>query len=532
MRLKHAYILIALFLCSFAYSQDQTLSGTVSFITSNNVYVKFEDTRDIDIGKILLLNGSECLQVTDKSSTSVVCSVINDCSLTNGDTVTYAIEVRVETTRPTSITEPEEEEVLPPETNLPIEAETQDPIYQESIRGRVSLSSYNTFSDVRDDRGIFRTRFSLDAEHLGDSKFSVQSYLVYRNFSTTDNDYDGRTSIFNVYNLNVRYDATPSLSMTAGRKINPKATSIGAVDGLQVEKYFGNFFMGAMGGFRPDFENFGFDADLLQYGGYVGIETDDRDFISETTFGAMEQTNAGSTDRRYIFFQHMSTIGSNFTLFSTAELDIFGNSGNETRLTNLYLSGRYRFSRAVNAMVSYDSRKLIIYYETFQTDIERLLDEDLARQGLRFRLNVRPTKIIWMGISYSRRFQSDEQNKSDNFYGYVTLSNVPVIGGRFNVNYNRNSSNYLDSNIYSARYSRGFFESKLSTDVYFRRADYTYDNSNIEDLSLNYYGATLGYRLSRTWMLSVSGEFSQSDPENSFRFYTRLTKRFRSKKKN
>ncbi|MCW5520633.1 hypothetical protein J1N09_12335 [Aureitalea sp. L0-47] len=529
MSLKDACILTALFFCSIIYSQDRTLSGTVSFVTSNNVYVKFNSTEDIEIGKVLSFNGNDCLKVTDKSSTSVVCTVLNDCVISNGDTVSYSIVTSAETTQPTTITEPLEEE-LPPETNIPVDLGEKTSLYKENIRGRVSLSSYNTFSDVRDDRSIFRTRFSLDANHIGDSKVSVQSYLVYRNFNTATDDYEGRTGIFNVYNLNVRYDATPDLSITAGRKINPKASSIGAVDGLQVEKYFGNFYVGGMGGFRPDFENFGFNADLLQYGGYVGIGTNSKDFFSETTLGAMEQTNAGATDRRYIFFQHMSTIASDLTLFSSAELDIFGNNGNSTRLTNLYMSARYRFTRAVNAMISYDSRKAIIYYETFQTDIERLLDDDLARQGLRFRFNVRPTKQLWMGISYSRRFRSDNENKSDNIYGYATLSKIPGIGGRFNVSYNMNSSNYLKSNIYSVRYSREFFKNKFNTDVYFRRAEYTYEN-NLSDLSLNFYGATLSYRISRTWILSVSGEYSQSDPENSIRFYTRLTKRFYSKKK-
>jgi hypothetical protein len=443
--------------------------------------------------------------------------------------VTYFIITPVETTKPTTITEPEED-VLPSEITTPTAERSKTSIYEENIRGRVSLASYNTISDVRDDRSIFRTRFSLDANHIGDSKVSVQSFLVYRNFNTTNDDYDGRTGIFNVYNLNVRYDATPDLSVTAGRKINPKASSIGAVDGLQVEKYFGNFYVGAMGGFRPDFENFGFNGDLLQYGGYVGIETDTKDIFSETTLGALEQTNAGATDRRYIFFQHMSTIASDLTLFSSAELDIFGNQGNDTRLTNLYLSARYRFSRTVNAMISYDTRKVIIYYETFQTDIERLLDEDLARQGLRMRFNVRPAKILWMGVSYSKRFQNNNENKSDNIYGYATLSDIPGIGGRINVSYNTNSNNYLTSNIISARYSRDFFEHKLNADIYFRRGNYSFEN-NINDLTLNFYGSTLAYRISRTWMLSVSGEYAQSDPENSFRFYTRLTKRFNSTKK-
>ncbi|NNJ81968.1 MAG: hypothetical protein HKP11_07210, partial [Flavobacteriaceae bacterium] len=401
MSLKHAYILIALALSSVVFAQDNTLTGTVSFVTSNNVYVKFDDTEVIELGKTLQFSGNDCLRVTDKSSTSVVCVIINNCEVGQGDSVSYTYVV--EAADP-SVPEPDDE-VGPTGAVALIPADgDKKSLYQENIRGRVSIASLNTFSNIRNDNNIFRTRFSLDANHIGDSKFSVQSFLVYRNFNTSSNRYDGRTNIFNVYNLNVRYDAMPSLSVTAGRHINPKASSIGAIDGLQVEKYFGDFYVGAMGGFRPDFENYGFNSDLLQYGGYVGIATNTEDFYSESTVGAVEQTNAGATDRRFIFLQHMSTIASDLNLFGSAELDIFSTMGNNTRLTNLYMSARYRISRAVNVMASYDTRKQIIYYETFQTEIERLLNEDLARQGLRFRLNVRPAKMLWLGLSYSRRF--------------------------------------------------------------------------------------------------------------------------------
>lgn len=524
-------ILILIFTSSGLYAQDKEteLVGTVSFVTSSNIYVKFDSTEEIKINEILQLSGSECLRVTDKSSTSAVCTLINNCAVKKGDTVTYLFtsEEKLDDTFG-----PIEKEVNPVDI---IEAEPKylkkESIYSEKIRGRVSVGSYNSFSDIREDRNRIMTRFSLTADHIGDSKFSIQSFLAYRNiFTNSETSFKGRTSIFNVYNLNVRFDATSSLSVTAGRKINPKASSLGAVDGLQVEKYFGNFYVGAVGGFRPDFFDYGFNSDLLQYGGYFGIETDSKNFFSQTTLGAMEQTNNGSTDRRYLYFQHYSTIASNLNLFSSLELDVFGNKGNETRLTNLYLSARYRFSRAANLMISYDSRKRIVYYETFQTDIERILDDDLARQGVRMRLNLRPFKVLWAGLSYSNRFQSDQQNKSDNINGYLTLTKIPKLGGRLNVSYNMNSSNYLSSNIYSIRHSRDLVKSKLYGDFYYRKASYTYENRE-GDFVQDYYGMALSYRISRTWQFSISGEFSQLDTENNYRFYTRLIKRFYSKKK-
>lgn len=510
------------------YSQDtaETLNGTVTFVTSNNVYVRFDDTSLIKQGDTLKLNGTDCLLVEQKSTSSVVCSIINNCEVKKDDTVSITVS------QPVTDPEPDETIVIdePPVSNVDVEPEYKEEssLYKESIRGRASVASYNTTSNLRENRGRFQARFALTADHIGDSKFSIESNLAYRGLMITPADYEGRTSIFNVYNLNVRFDATESLSLTAGRKINPKASSVGANDGLQVEKYFGNFYIGGIGGYRPDFFDYGFNSALLQYGGYLGIETNSADFFSQTTLGAMEQSNDGATDRRYMFFQHNSTIASDLNLFAAMELDIFGNEGATSRLTNLYLSARYRFSRAVNAMISYDSRKRIIYYETFQTEIERLLDDDLARQGLRLRLNVRPAKILWMGASYSSRFQSDQQNQSDNIYAYVTLTRIPKIGGRINVSYNTNSSRYLTSNILSVRHSRDLVKSKLYGDIYFRMADYSYENLEAE-YTQNYYGGSLSYNFTRTWQLAVSGEYSSFGEENMMRFYVRLSKRFYSK---
>ncbi|MDX1462898.1 MAG: hypothetical protein R3359_07570 [Marinirhabdus sp.] len=507
--------------------------GTVTFVTSTNVYVRFDSTEKIKVGDVLSFNGSECLKVSSLSSSSAVCTIINDCTINKDDTVTAKIPQQ---------STPEEEPVIdnvdttdePATSNVDTAPEYQeeDSEYQENIRGRISAASYNQSSNVRESRSRIQGAFSLTANHINNSKWSVESFLAYRGITSTPPDYDARTSIFNVYNLNARYDVRPDLSLTAGRKINPKATSLGANDGLIAEKYFGKFYTGVMAGFRPDIFDYGLNTDLLQYGGYAGIETDSKAFYSQTTLGAMNQTNNGETDRRYIYFQHNSTIATNLNLFSSMELDIFGGEAGGSRLTNLYLSARYRFSRAVNAMVSYDSRKQIIYYQSFLTQIEQFLDDDLARQGIRLRLNVRPAKILWLGASYSSRFQSDSQNESNNLFGYATISKIPAVGGRFNVSYNNNTSRYLASNIASVRYSRDIVKNKLMADGYFRNAKYDYENRD-ETFTQNYIGGGLNWTISRTWQFSINGELStlDSNDEMNYRFFTRLTKRFYSKKK-
>jgi len=411
----------------------------------------------------------------------------------------------------------------------------------ERIRGRISAASYSNFSNVRDDSHRMMYRFSMNADNINESKFSAETYLNYRQlFLNEESSSVRKTKFFNVYNLAVRYDVDTTLSLTLGRKINNKASSLGAIDGLQAEKYFGNVYTGLIAGFRPDFVAYDLNTDLLEYGAYVGLEQKNDKMYSRSTLGLLQQNNSGNVDRRYLYAQHSSTINRDLSFFASAELDLFneldGESVSDARLTNLYLSTRYRFSRKVDVNLSYDSRKRIMYYETYRSDIERLLEDDEARQGLRTRLNVRPAKYTSIGLSYSKRFQSSNQNKSDNINAYLSYSKLPIIGGRVSLNFNRNESNYLKSQILSIRHSRDLIKKKLSADFYVRMVDYTYTyegaNENTNTKTQQYYaGGNLMYRFTRTLTFSVLGEYSTRENQDNSRVNARIIKRFDSKKK-
>lgn len=534
MNSKYIIILFFTIVSSLTYGQDNdvVIEGKVSFVTSKNIYVKFENTSDINIGDTLYLinTNTPCLSVSNKSSSSVVCSIINDCVVKKEDIVFFKFNSKV---KDEIVQEKIQEPISKKDDNL---IETKEPIKKESlfsekIKGRFSVASYSNLSDNRDDRHRLMSRFSINADHINNSKFSVETYLNYRqNFITQENVIsEAKTKFFKVYNLALRYDLDSTFSVTLGRKINNKASSLSANDGIQIEKILGKNYIGVIGGFRPDITDFGFNPDLLQYGAYMGREIKNKNIYSQTTLGFAEQRNNNEIDRRYTYFQHSSTIFKKLNLFSSVELDIFNkvndSINNSPRLTNLYLSTRYRFSKIFNLMLSYDSRKRIIYYETYQTEVERLLEEYLARQGLRARLNVKPFKYLTTGVSYSKRYQNDSDNKSDNIYGYITLSKLPGIGGRLNLTYNLNSSNYLESNIAAIRFSRPLFKQKLNTDFYYRFVNYAYLNNNLT-FDQQYFGANLSYSINRTLVLSVSGEYSTYDLENKYRINTRIIKRF------
>ena len=531
MKKKFYFVLVfsLILQCILAQEKEGEMIGQVTFVTSKNVYVKFNRTDIVQLGDTLDLaiwdEAVPCLIVTSKSSTSCVCEALNSCKVNKEDKVIHRKSNRIEK---------EVVEALDSQQLDSLKSVNEKANSQQRVRGSVSAASYSNLSSVRDDNHRLMYRFSMNVDHIDNSKFSVETYMNYRQLLLSPESSIQKTNYFNVYNLALRYDADSATSLTIGRKINTKASSLGAIDGVQGEKLFGKIYTGVIAGFRPDHFDYGFNSNLLQFGAYTGLKTETKALNSMTTIGLLQQMNTGNVDRRYLYFQHMSTINKNLNFFSSWKLDLFnpiaGDSLNNTRLTNFYISSRYRFSRKVDLNVSYDSRKRVVFYETYKTDLERLLDDDESRQGVRMRMNVKPFKSTNVGLSYSKRFQSSGLNESDNMNAYVSWNRIPTIGGRLSVNYNRNTSNYLESNVFSFSHSRPLYKNKLNGDFYVRLVKYTYLNKEsgvaMNSFGQNYYGGTLSYQFNRKLMFSILGELAVRTEETNKRINARIIKRF------
>lgn len=198
------------------------------------------------------------------------------------------------------------------------------------------------------------------------------------------------------------------------------------------------------------------------------------------------------------------------------------------RLTSLYVSTQYKLTKWLDVFLSYDSRKQILYYETYKSEIEAYLSADEARQGVRARLNIRPLKKISIGMGYSRRFQSSGQNKSDNYDAYLTYTQLPLIKGSLSVNYNFNASNYLESNILSVRHSRTIIKNKLNVDLHYRMVKYanlTFDT----EMEQQYFGCGFSYNAKRKIMFGASADMALREGETNYWINARIIKRFQKK---
>jgi hypothetical protein len=527
---------------SFGHVQAQTslLEGQVSYVSSLNVYVKFSNTEAIGKGDTLYGKTEErmipLLVVKDKSSTSCVCAPLSKDKIGVGDRffarLPQVAEPPAERAKPdrreTKPADENEEAPAPPSLITPESEEKVVPAFRQKIRARLSAATYST---LYGDESLHRMRyaFNLQGSNLRNSRFSTDNYIVFRHtVGEWQEVKDNLSDALKIYALSISYDLDAQSRISLGRRINPRFTSLGAIDGLHVEKGFGQFLVGGVAGSRPDIQDYGVNPDLKQAGLYVGHQASHNGNSVQSTFGVVEQRNGKFTDRRFVYFQHASNLWKKMNLFGSFEVDLYENIQNEARgqlsLTNLYLSARYRLSQRLSVAMSFDSRRNIIYYESYKSYIDQLIDNE-TRQGLRFNISYRPFKRVTWGASANWRFQKSDANLSRNLNTYLNFTNVPGLKAQLSVNANILQTNYMASRMMGVRLNKDLIAGKLNLELYGRHLAYTYRTSEFM-LRQEVAGANLGINLSRKLSLYLYGE-ATFDSANStlYRVNTRIIQR-------
>jgi hypothetical protein len=256
--------------------------------------------------------------------------------------------------------------------------------------------------------------------------------------------------------------------------------------------------------------------------------------FSESSVAFMEQMNNGKTDRRFLYFQHSNSLIKNIYFFSTFEVDLFSlksdtlnhsNSAQNTfNLTGLYLSLRYRMTKNLTITGSYDARKNVMYYETYKTFIDRILESEM-RQSLRLQADYRISNKLTFGLQSGYRFLKSDPRPSKNLYGYINYYQIPGINISATISGTYLESVYLNSKILGASFSRDFFKGRFYTELGYRYVDYSYTESLLKTTQ-NIGSLNISWQLAKKLSFSFyyEGTFDKQDMYN--RFYLQLRKRF------
>jgi hypothetical protein len=530
------FVFLGLYLKGQAIIEPE--EGTVSYITSQNIYVKFKSTVNIAVGDTLYFKQADnlvpVLVVSNLSSISCVCVPISTKTLAVGDKIFTKQKIKLLPSE-----QKEEIPVVPVVVQPPDEKKGTMPAdstaqkkFKQDISGRVSISSYSNFSNTDGGNSQrMRYTFSINAKNIGDTRLSGESYI---SFVHKDGEWNEiQDNIFNglkIYSLALNYEFSDHYRIWLGRKINPRISNMGAIDGLQFEMKFKSVSIGILAGFRPDYEDYSFNFSLPQFGAYISHDYAGKKGNMQSSLAFVEQMNHSATDRRFAYFQHSNSLIKNLNFFGTVEVDLYrydtlnDKPQGTFNLTNLYLSLRYRVIRQLSLSVSYSSRQNIIYYETYKNILEQILDPE-SLQGFMFQVNYNPIKYMSVGVKTGYRYRKSDPRPSKNLYGYVTYSRIPVLNISATLSATLLETSYISGQIYSLVMSRDLVPGKLYAGLGYRYVNYHYFSTessipqNMPEFNLNW---NIYKKLS--FSLNYEGTFEKINHFN--RLYINVTQRF------
>ena len=541
--MKHAlpvFLLLILVLNLNGQTLSEAKEGAVSFVTSQNVYVKFQSTDNIATGDTLFIiqdtKRIPVLIVKDKSSISCVCTPLTTNKLAVADKI-YTQPKIVQLQKTTEVVAAQVIQPTQIADTGTIKKELPKEVKQE-ISGRISVSSYSNFSNMSDFSQRMRYTLSLNAQNIGGSKLSGESYISFvHKFNEwseiKDNIYNG----LKIYSLSLSYSFNKSNSISFGRKVNPMLSNVGAIDGIQYDAKFKSLRAGIFAGTRPDYMDYSFNAHLLQYGAYLG-----HDYIKkngsnmQTSMAFIEQKNNGFTDRRFAYLQHSNSLINNFYLFGSVEFDLYNQEqnisnqdttytqNNTPSLSNVYVSLRYKVIKQLSLSLSYSNRQNIIYYETYKSIIDQLLEAS-SMQGYMFQVNYRPGKKLSIGVNAGYRFSKKDPRPSKNLYSYASYSNVPWINASATISVTLMETSYINGSIYSLGFTRDIIPGKLSGGLGYRHVNYRFVNAETP-LVQNMAEMDLTWRIMKKLSCSLNYEGTFEKGRNYERIYVNLTQRF------
>lgn len=539
--MKNVLVLIFLLL-GVLLGKAQTIiekeEGVISFITSQNVYVKFSSTQNVNDGDTLfIVNGYDkipVLVVSNHSSVSCVCKPISNENLSVSQPITAFLKTPA-SIQEANITQTKNEIFQSPL----IDSIKTEPIKSvertQNISGRISISSYSNISTSNDFSQRMRYNFSLDAKNINGSKLSTETYISFVHNAEKWNDI--KSNIFNglkIYSLAANYEFNKNSNIWIGRKINPHLSNAGAIDGLQYENKIKSFTSGVFVGTRPDYLSYGFNKKMLQYGAYLGHEFVSGSRTMQNSIAFVEQRNSGNVDRRFAYFQHSNSLLSKIYFFCSFEVDLFNKKlsiqdssmvrDRKLNFSNSYFSMRYKISNKVSISASYSSRQNIIYYETYKNILEQLL-ETATMKGYALQVNYRIFQYASVGANAGYRHTKNDSKPTKNVYLYATYTNIPWIKSSATLSATLLETVYLSGKIYSLGLSRDLIPSKLYGGISYRYVNYSFQSAETT-LKQNMAELNVTWRPIKKIAVSLNLEGTFEKNMNYQRIYVNITKRF------
>lgn len=292
------------------------------------------------------------------------------------------------------------------------------------VRGKLALRYSFSDDQSESNRDVHQPAALMDWEvsNIGGTgfRFDFRARARRRTSSSTTRP------LVRLYDLGLHYES-PNQGVTLGLgRQNPTLVSgVGDFDGGFLKVHVGRkMHVGFFGGFQPNLQTSGFDANTQKMGAFVNWDrTGFRFFRQNTTLAFVGEYQNGQIDREYFYFQNFFWVGRKVSLFQHVSVDLDRNNqtlqNKKVQLRNAYTTLRISPSSRFSVSLGYDARNQILP-PVFET-VEDSLIAVAFRQGFQGNVTLRPLRSIFLYFRGNVRLQKgEESNKAWSVGGAVT----------------------------------------------------------------------------------------------------------------
>jgi hypothetical protein len=184
----------------------------------------------------------------------------------------------------------------------------------------------------------------------------------------------------------------------------------------------------------------------------------------------------------------------------------------------------YRLINNFSVGGSYDARKNPVYYETFKSQLDSLVENGL-RQSYRLHANLRIANSFVFGIQSSLRFLKTDIHQSKNVSGYFTYNHSGKNYFSATLTGNYLETSYINGITAGITILNSMASGKIQTSAGYNYQDYKLSESN-QKIIQHTGKADLYWQVARKTFLSLNYEITFEPNKTYNRLYLQIMKRF------
>jgi hypothetical protein len=399
------------------------------------------------------------------------------------------------------------------------------------LRGRVGVRYLGVFdqSGFGGDVSQPSADVRIDGTRVAGSSFDLQVDVRARHTtqSTADGDEFDRGEA-RVYRLNAVWRSmNDHLRVTAGRQFSSALTSVSTFDGVQAEYQHERWGGGLFAGTQPEPIDYGFSADVQEYGVFLRARNAPRASVRwEAVVAGIGSYEDGEINREYVAV--LGRVASNrLSLILQQQIDVYRGwrqdaEDQSSSITSTFTTARYRATRNLDVDIGYDNRRDVRVYRDY-IDPEVAFD-DSYREG------------VWGGaaLRFAERYRVGATVRSNGGGSAGDATSYTLTASASRV-----SPAHLDLRLRSTRYdnersdgwmlafSTGWIPGpRWTLNLNAGLRDDQGKTIATPDVSTSWIGADLDVGLSDGWYFSVSGEHNGSGDDAYDQVYTGISWRF------